>query len=325
MPIENVVYRQREAGQVAHGPLRLPRARAATRRCARPSPRWTATRPSTPSCARACAAAAAPASRWAARPASSRRTRRCPPTSCATPTRASRAPSRTASSWRPTPSSCWRGSRIAGYAIGAVRGYIYIRGEYEHQARVLDDAIAPGDARPAFLGQGVAGHRLRLRHHALPRRRGVHLRRGDRAAREPRGQARPAAAQAALPGGGRPLRLARRSSTTSRRSRRCPPIVEHGADWYAAMGTEKSTGTKVFSISGHVMKPGNYEIVMHDTTLRELVYDIAGGFRAGPRVRGRLGRRLERQRASAPRPSTRRSTTSRWPRPAARSARPAAS
>jgi NADH-quinone oxidoreductase subunit F len=47
------------------------------------------------------------------------------------------------------------------------------------------------------------------------------------------------------------------------------------------MGTEKSTGTKVFSISGHVVRPGNYEIVMHDTTLRELVYDIAGGFRPG--------------------------------------------
>jgi NADH-quinone oxidoreductase subunit F len=60
-----------------------------------------------------------------------------------------------------------------------------------------------------------------------------------------------------------------------------PPIIEHGADWYAAIGTEKSTGTKVFSISGHVMRPGNYEIVMHDTTLRELVYDIAGGFRPG--------------------------------------------
>ena len=60
-----------------------------------------------------------------------------------------------------------------------------------------------------------------------------------------------------------------------------PPTVERGADWYADVGTEKSTGTKVFSISGHVVRPGNYEIVMGDTTLRELVYDIAGGFRPG--------------------------------------------
>ncbi len=60
-----------------------------------------------------------------------------------------------------------------------------------------------------------------------------------------------------------------------------PPIVERGADWYAGVGTEKSTGTKVFSVSGHVVRPGNYEIVMGDTTLRELIYDIAGGFRPG--------------------------------------------
>ncbi len=60
-----------------------------------------------------------------------------------------------------------------------------------------------------------------------------------------------------------------------------PPIVEQGADWYAGIGTEKSTGTKLFSVSGHVVRPGNYEIVMGDTTLRELLYDIAGGFRPG--------------------------------------------
>ncbi len=99
------------------------------------------------------------------------------------------------------------GIAIAGYAIGARRGYIYIRGEYEHQARVLDDAV-----RQALRGRrarrGDPGHRLRLRHHGLPGRRGVHLRRGDRAPREPGGQARPAAPQAALPGGGRPVRRA---------------------------------------------------------------------------------------------------------------------
>ena len=55
-----------------------------------------------------------------------------------------------------------------------------------------------------------------------------------------------------------------------------PPIVERGADWYAEVGTEKSTGTKVFSVSGHVLRPGNYEVVMGDTTLRELLFDIAG-------------------------------------------------
>ena len=46
-------------------------------------------------------------------------------------------------------------------------------------------------------------------------------------------------------------------------------------------GAEKSPGTKVFCVSGHVMRPGNYEVVLHETTLRELIYDMAGGFRPG--------------------------------------------
>ena len=147
-------------------------------------------------------------------------------------------------------------------------------------ARPRVSAIAQARAA-GLLGTSVMRLRLRLRHHALPRRGRLHLRRGDGAAREPGGQARPAAAQAAVPGGRRPLRLARRSSTTSRPSPRCRRSSSAGADWYAGVGTEKSTGTKVFSISGHVVRPGNYEIVMGDTTLRELVYDIAGGFRPG--------------------------------------------
>ena len=60
-----------------------------------------------------------------------------------------------------------------------------------------------------------------------------------------------------------------------------PPIIENGGDWYAAIGPEKSPGSKLFSISGHVMKPGNYEIVLGETTLRELIFDLAGGFRPG--------------------------------------------
>ena len=48
------------------------------------------------------------------------------------------------------------------------------------------------------------------------------------------------------------------------------------------MGTEKSPGTKIFSVSGHVQQPGNYEVILHETTLRELIFDLAGGLRAGP-------------------------------------------
>ena len=64
-----------------------------------------------------------------------------------------------------------------------------------------------------------------------------------------------------------------------------PHLINNGLDWYKAMGPERSTGTKILSVSGHVRKPGNYEIVM-GTPLRDLIYDICGGipgdFAVGP-------------------------------------------
>ena len=55
-----------------------------------------------------------------------------------------------------------------------------------------------------------------------------------------------------------------------------PPIINRGAQWYSSIGTEKSTGTKVFSVSGNVKHPGNYELPF-GTTFRELIYTHAGG------------------------------------------------
>jgi NADH-quinone oxidoreductase subunit F len=55
-----------------------------------------------------------------------------------------------------------------------------------------------------------------------------------------------------------------------------PYIVNNGVEWFRSMGTEKSTGTKLVSVSGHVRRPQNYEIVM-GTPVEELIYDIAGG------------------------------------------------
>jgi NADH-quinone oxidoreductase subunit F len=57
-----------------------------------------------------------------------------------------------------------------------------------------------------------------------------------------------------------------------------PFILNNGAEKYAAIGTEKSKGTKLVSVSGHVKKPGNYEVVM-GTTVREIIYALAGGIR----------------------------------------------
>jgi NADH-quinone oxidoreductase subunit F len=59
-----------------------------------------------------------------------------------------------------------------------------------------------------------------------------------------------------------------------------PSIIQHGADWFASMGTEKSKGYGIFNLSGHITRPGAYEAPL-GITLRELV-DLAGGIRQGP-------------------------------------------
>ena len=171
------------------------------------------------------------------------------------------------------------GIAVAGYAIGAKRGYIYVRGEYEHQARVLDDALRQA-YEGGVLGAGILGSDFAF-DITIYRGAGAYICGEETALLESlegkRGQPRlkpPFPAVAGLYGA--PTLINNVETLSS-----LPPIIERGADWYAGIGTEKSTGTKVFSISGHVMRPGNYEIVMGDTTLRELVYDIAGGFRDG--------------------------------------------
>ena len=77
---------------------------------------------------------------------------------------------------------------------------------------------------------------------------------------------------------------AQRSSTTSRRSRPFRPSCEHGADAYAAYGTEKSKGTRIYCLSGHVERPGNYELPL-GTPLRTLIEDFGGGVRGGKQLK----------------------------------------
>ncbi len=63
-----------------------------------------------------------------------------------------------------------------------------------------------------------------------------------------------------------------------------PLILTHGAEWYRGFGTEKSPGTKVFSLSGHVVRPGNYELPL-GSTFRELIYAHGGGVPGGKKVK----------------------------------------
>ncbi len=202
---------------------------------------------------------------------------------------------------------------LAGYAIASRRGYIYVRGEYEHQARVLDSAVR--QAREAgYLGTGICGSGFDF-DVTVYRGAGAYICGEETGLLESlegkRGQPRlkpPFPAVAGLYGS--PTLINNVETLAA-----LPPIIERGADWYAALGTEKSTGTKVFCVSGHVLRPGNHEVVMGETTLRELIFDMAGGTAARAPAQGLLARRVERPRAGGGARSTRRSTTSRWPPP----------
>jgi NADH-quinone oxidoreductase subunit F len=66
-----------------------------------------------------------------------------------------------------------------------------------------------------------------------------------------------------------------------------PPIITRGADWYRSIGTKESTGPKVFSLSGHVERPGNYELPL-GTTFRELIFEHGGGIPNGRKIKAIL-------------------------------------
>ena len=139
------------------------------------------------------------------------------------------------------------GCLIAAHAIQSQHVFIYIRGEYSTEYEVLQAAVDEAQR---------AGAARRRDDRRAPRRRRVHLRRGDGAARVARGQARPAALEAAVPGDRRPLRVADARSTTSRRSRPSRSCSRSGRREYAKIGAPPdSTGTRVFCLSGNVVRP----------------------------------------------------------------------
>ena len=175
------------------------------------------------------------------------------------------------------------GMVLAGYAIGAERGYIYIRGEYEHQARILDAAIrAARDA--GYLGERINGSDFTY-DVTLYRGAGAYICGEETGLLESlegkRGQPRLKPPFPAVAGLYQSPTLINNVETLSALA----PIVTRGADWYAALGPEKSPGTKIFSVSGHVVNPGNYEVVLGETTIRELIFEHAGGLREGRRVK----------------------------------------
>jgi len=176
------------------------------------------------------------------------------------------------------------GIAISAYAIEAHTAYIYIRGEFAAAARHLERAIAQAYER-GFLGRNIFGKGYDLDIY-VHRGAGAYICGEETALMESLegkiGQPRlrpPFPAVAGLYG--KPTIINNVETLTN-----VPMIVRHGAAWYRQFGTEKSPGTKVFSISGHVKRPGNYEAPF-GIPLRELIFspDYCQGMRSDRNVK----------------------------------------
>src|SRR5690625_2324867 len=173
------------------------------------------------------------------------------------------------------------GMAITSWAIGCTHAFIYLRGEVLHVHRRLQQAIE--DARAAgYLGKDIfgTGFDLEITLHSAA---GAYICGEETALLDSleglRGQPRlkpPFPAVAGLYA--RPTVVNNVESIAS-----VPTILRGGPDWFGSMGTEKSAGHGLFSLSGHVARPGQYEAPL-GITMRELI-DLAGGIRAGHRLK----------------------------------------
>jgi NADH-quinone oxidoreductase subunit F len=170
------------------------------------------------------------------------------------------------------------GTAIAALAIGCTKAFIYVRGEYLWQSELLERAIAEAyDA--GFLGRGIGGSDVDL-DVVLHRGAGAYICGEETALLSSlegyRGQPRLRPPFPAVEG-----LFASPTVINNVETLMCvPDIVLRGPEWYRELGTEKSPGTKLFTISGKVERPGNYELPL-GTPLRVLLEDVAGGVLGG--------------------------------------------
>jgi NADH-quinone oxidoreductase subunit F len=174
------------------------------------------------------------------------------------------------------------GILIAAYAIRSKAAYIYIRGEFGPGAKILQRAIDEAYAK-GFLGTNVfgTGQQVDITVH---RGAGAYIcgeETGLLSSLEGgRGHPKIKPPFPAVEGAWGCPTIVNNVETLA-----ClPGILEHGPQWFRSRGTEKSAGTKLFSISGHVVRPGNYELPL-GTPLRELIFDIAGGIPNGKKLK----------------------------------------
>jgi len=174
------------------------------------------------------------------------------------------------------------GLMIASYAVQANHAYIYLRGEFWRIARALDEKIAELE-QAGLLGDKLFGTDYSLRLH-------THLGAGAYICGEESallesiegklGQPRLRPPFPAVVGlFAKPTVINNVETLTN-----LPPIVEHGSAWHREFGTEKSPGVKIFSLSGCINRPGNYELPL-GTPYRELIFKLGGGIPGGRQIK----------------------------------------
>lgn len=168
------------------------------------------------------------------------------------------------------------GIGITCFAIGVRKAFIYVRGEFVEQAKILEAAIAEAYDE-GFIGRNISGSGFDY-DVILHRGAGAYICGEETGLLESlegkKGWPRLKPPFPAVVGLYNCPTIINNVETLS-----CVPhIIEHGGEWFARLGTDKNGGTKLFGVSGHVKKPGVYELPM-GTTLREIIYEHAGGVR----------------------------------------------
>lgn len=174
------------------------------------------------------------------------------------------------------------GILISSYAIGAHTAYIYIRGEFAYGAQCLERAIAAAYAN-GLLGRNILGSGFDLDVY-------VHRGAGAYICGEETGLIESLEGKRAYPRIKPPFpavyglfgcpTIVNNVETLS-----CvPSIIRNGPDWFKSIGPESGPGPKIYGVSGHVERPGLFELPM-GMPLREVIYDYAGGIRGGKHLK----------------------------------------
>ncbi len=170
------------------------------------------------------------------------------------------------------------GCLLACYAIRAETCYVYIRGEYTLATAILERALAEA-RRAGYVGHNVLGSGVNIEVW-MHRGAGAYICGEETALLESlegkRGLPRFKPPFPAVVGlYGKPTVVNNVETLAN-----LPHIINRGPEWFASIGSPpKSTGTRVFCLSGHVKQPGNYEVPM-GMSLRELIFDYGGGMRS---------------------------------------------